>query len=101
MLLQSHRGGIELLPALPDTWPKGKVRGLRSRGGFEFDLEWENGILNQATLYSYMGERCSIFTDNSIVVEVDGRRVNVDVSNTGVVSFDTEAGKSYSIKHSR
>ncbi|MFT3997885.1 MAG: glycoside hydrolase family 95 protein [Asticcacaulis sp.] len=60
MLMQSHRGRIELLPALPSVWPQGRFSGLKARGGFEVALEWADGVPSQATIHSVRGGRTQV-----------------------------------------
>ena len=52
MLLQSHAGSIDLLPALPPEWPSGKVTGLRARGGLTIDLQWSEGKPSEAVIHA-------------------------------------------------
>lgn len=58
MLLQSHSKFIDLLPALPTSWPNGTVRGICARGGFVLDMHWEKGQLQWVEVLSKAGYPC-------------------------------------------
>ncbi|GAB3980596.1 glycoside hydrolase family 95 protein [Actinoallomurus acanthiterrae] len=96
MLLHSHAGEVHLLPALPDAFPAGHVRGLRARGGFEVDVEWRGGALSEAEIRSDLGEEIRLRTQAP--VSVTGARVSRPEPNVAV--FDTRPGGTYRIRPS-
>uniref|UniRef100_UPI00356239CA glycosyl hydrolase family 95 catalytic domain-containing protein n=1 Tax=Labilibaculum sp. TaxID=2060723 RepID=UPI00356239CA len=59
-LVQSHLQNIDLLPALPDALPEGKISGLCVRGGFELTFSWENGQLQNLQVLSKTGNICRL-----------------------------------------
>ena len=70
MLVQSQNGEIELLPALPQAWPDGKISGLRARGGYEIGIEWKDGKLISATVKNISGDGKIKISYGSKVVEL-------------------------------
>ena len=72
MLLQSHTGTIELLPALPSEWKNGSVKGIKARGGFEVNIEWKEGTLVKAEIIASK--------DTSCKASYNGKEVEKDLS---------------------
>lgn len=66
MLLQSHDGAVHLLPAIPDQWKDGEIKGLRARGGFTIDMNWKNGKLTKLVIKSSLGGNCRIRSYDSL-----------------------------------
>jgi alpha-L-fucosidase 2 len=80
MLLQSHMGFIQLLPALPDAWKDGLVSGLCAKGNFEVSISWKNNRLDEAILVSKAGTPCTVRYEDK------------------TLSFKTVKGKTYKVK---
>jgi alpha-L-fucosidase 2 len=102
MLLQSHGEGevIRLLPALPShsDWQQGNIKGLKARGGFEVDMDWEKGIINKVTITSLKGTVCSLLLPaNKKIIDSKGKLVVASSMEMKEVKFKTIANGRYRI----
>lgn len=122
MLMQSHDGGIYVLPALPDAWPTGSVQGLIARGGFKVDIEWKDKQITKLVIHSALGGNCRLRLNqevlNQILKEAKGENANklnqpaeiknpiivenidklqISIPKTWTYDFKTVAGKTYTI----
>ena len=77
MLMQSHRDTIRLLPALPDEWKKGHIKGLQARGNFKVDIHWDDNELVNVAITSREGNLCTLRYKDS------------------TITFNTRKGKTY------
>ncbi|MBQ8364265.1 MAG: glycoside hydrolase N-terminal domain-containing protein [Bacteroidaceae bacterium] len=79
MLMQSHMGFIHILPALPDAWSEGEVKGICAKGGFDVDITWKDCTPTEIIIKSKNGERCNLRYGDS------------------TLSFGTKKGKTYKV----
>ncbi|SEG08952.1 glycoside hydrolase N-terminal domain-containing protein [Paenibacillus sp. UNC499MF] len=84
MLLQSHEGFLDLLPALPSAWPGGGVKGLRARGGYEADMEWEGGRLTQGRITASLAGTLRVGYKRPFTAYRDGTKMTGKCDFSGV-----------------
>lgn len=102
-LIQSHNDEVELLPALPDAWDEGSVEGLRARGGYTVDIEWENHELACATVHADDDGPCRVRTQTRIDITRDGSAIETTLNDddstdsTAVTEFEAAMDATYRI----
>jgi len=126
MLLQTQNGFIDVLPALPDEWKNGKISGLKTYGGFEIDIIWENNKAREVLIKSGFGGNCRIRVPNEMqlsgssklkkaegknpnpffeipqikepLISADAKLNPFEIKTSLIYDFQTEPGKTYILK---
>jgi alpha-L-fucosidase 2 len=93
MLLQSHEGRIDLLPALPAAWASGRVAGLRARGGFEVAVRWADGRLVEADVVAVRDGPCTV----RATVDLDVLGADAVERTPAGATFAAVAGRAYRV----
>jgi alpha-L-fucosidase 2 len=94
MLLQSHTGLLEILPAIPKAWKDGSVTGLCGRGGFQVDIGWRDGIVTSLKISSKLGKNCVLSREGLDNLSFDG--LHAKISDTQI-AFATKPQTAYTI----
>lgn len=87
MIIQSHKGYVELLPALPSTWLKGALTGVRIQGGFEVDISWEKMKMNELKVTSQVGNSFKLQSLASVIVRKSGVEDNIIDPVDGLITI--------------
>jgi len=98
MLIQSQKGEVKLLPALPAAWAEGSVKGLRARGAFTVDMTWSKQVLSTATVHSDLGGNFRLRSALALKVYANGKEVSVTRLSKDLIEFSTEPGNAYTLK---
>jgi len=99
MLLQSHTGVLEFLPALPPEWAEGQVRGLRARGGIQVGLQWREGQVVAADLQVVGAQRIALRLPPNLHVLQEGAPQPVGgQTRDGVFTWNAPAGAYYTLR---
>ena len=92
MIVQSHAGAIDLLPALPEGWAEGSVRGVRLRGAASLDLDWSGGALTRVVLRAASpAGRSTPDSQRTLVLRHRGRELAVELPGGAPVEVDPAA----------
>lgn len=95
--LQSRRGEIHLLPALPTKLATGSLKGFRAKDGFTVDLNWADGELVTGTVHSAAGRTARVRSATPFSVTMNGQPVTVATLQDGLYEFNTETGQVYEL----
>jgi alpha-L-fucosidase 2 len=98
MLLQSNTGALNLLPALPKSWPAGFITGLRGRNGFEVDIKWEKNQLTEASVTSNNGGLCRLLVNKPVKVFFNGKEIPTMKNNQNEITFPSQKAGVYQIR---
>jgi len=101
MLLQSHEGCIEILPALPKVWKNGEYSGLVARGNFEVAVKWKDGKANLIQIIAKSGGECVVKYPNlakATILNAKGVRISYKKSGDDIIRFETTKGGRYKME---